>query len=337
MESTIIDVAKLSGYSTATVSRAFIAPDKVKEKTKKRIYAAAKELNYTPNAIARAMVRKKTDNIAFVIYEQQYPVVLNPFYARVFEGILQEVTSNGYSMFISSDKDLRLPSGEMYMKKQMDGVIIGGKTDMEILLYFKKQNIPVVLLNNYLDYENVTCIVSDEKTGAHQAMEHIIAMGHKKIGLIAGKFVSHIYNPRYDAYVKVLTDNNISVDNRFVQTIEPTRSAAYECIKKMLTIHDRPSAFFCTNDTIAVGALKAVLHSGLKVPEDIAIIGYDNSDICTICEPELSSIHVKKEEMGRLAAKELIRQIEGGDRKKQCIVTETKLIVRNSTKKISNF
>ena len=131
MPATIIDVAKLSGYSKATVSRAYASPNCVKPETREKIYAAAKALNYAPNAIARAMVTKQTENIAFIIHEKQYPVVLNPFYSPILEAVLQECNRHGYSAFISTDHDVRLPNGELYIKKHMDGVILAGQTDYQ--------------------------------------------------------------------------------------------------------------------------------------------------------------------------------------------------------------
>ena len=124
MVATIIDVAKKCGYSKATVSRAFASPEAVSERAKARIYAAANELNYTPNPIARAMARQKTDNITFVIHENQYPAILNPFYSSALEAIMQETMKRNYGLFVTTNDHVRLPSGEVSIKKHMDGVII---------------------------------------------------------------------------------------------------------------------------------------------------------------------------------------------------------------------
>ena len=138
MAATIIDVAKKCGYSKATVSRAFASPETVSERAKKRIYAAASELNYTPNPIARAMARQKTDNISFVVHENQYPAILNPFYSLVLEAIMQEAMKRDYSLFVTSNDHMRLPTGDAYIKKHMDGVIIAGQTDEAYVRMFEK-------------------------------------------------------------------------------------------------------------------------------------------------------------------------------------------------------
>lgn len=331
MPSTIWDVAKLSGFSKTTVSRAFVDPDHVNEETKLKVYEAARTLNYTPNAIARAMVRKKTDNIAFIIYEQQYPVVLNPFYSPIFEAVLQTAAKHGYSLFVSSDKDLRLPSGELYMKKQMDGVIIAGKTDTDTVMSLMRQHIPVVLLNNMLDITGLPSVTTDHYGGATQAMEHLFERGHRKIGLIAGRFSPHPYNMRLNAYTDAHRRNGCEVDYRFVQTIEPTLDDAIRCATSVLAMEDRPTALFCTNDTIAVGAVKAALRAGLRVPEDVAVVGFDDSYICRMVEPELTTVRVDTNQMGHTAANTLIAMINGNPVDISHVMVKTELIVRKST------
>ena len=169
MAATIIDVAKKCGYSKATVSRAFASPETVSERAKKRIYAAASELNYTPNPIARAMARQKTDNISFVVHENQYPAILNPFYSLVLEAIMQEAMKRDYSLFVTSNDHMRLPTGDAYIKKHMDGVIIAGQTDEEYVTSFLSQNIPVVVLNNLIEMEGLPCITVDNYHGAKEA------------------------------------------------------------------------------------------------------------------------------------------------------------------------
>ena len=151
MAATIIDVARLCGYSKATVSRAYASPEAVSEKAREKIYAAAKQLNYAPNAIARAMVRQQTENIAFIIHEKQYPAILNPFYSPMLEAAMQEGTRRNYSLFVTTSQDIHLPNGDIYIKKHMDGVIFAGEVDIRVIEEFRKQSIPVVLVNNYLD------------------------------------------------------------------------------------------------------------------------------------------------------------------------------------------
>lgn len=330
MAATIIDVANLCGYSKATISRAYASPERVSPKTREKIYAAAKALNYTPNAIARAMVTKQTENIAFIIHEKQYPVILNPFYSPILEAILQEGIKRGYSLFISTDHDVRLPNGEIYLKKHMDGVILAGQTDSQTIMSYRKQNIPMVLLNNRIDLDDLLCITADNFGGAVQAVEHLYQRGHRRIGLLAGRFSPQIYTARYNGYISVLKKYGLAEDLRFVQDIEPTMEAAEQYISSILHLEDRPTAFFCTNDTIAIGAIKAVIRAGLRVPQDLAVAGFDDSEISRVIEPELTTVQIDKQLMGKLAACKLFDCINGKDLEETWIETPTNLIVRGS-------
>lgn len=331
MAATILDVAKLCGYSKATVSRAFASPTQVSEKTREKVYNAAQTLGYTPDAIARAMVRGRTDNIGFIIYEKQYPVVLNPFYSPIFEAVLQTSAKKGFSLFISSDSDVKLPNGQVYIKKHMDGVILAGQTDLETVMELRRQAMQVVLLNSIVDLEDLLCITTDQYGGAVQAMHHLTERGHTRIGLIAGKFSPYVYSARYNGYTDVLREQGEEVDYRFICTIDPTVDEAQRCVTSLLALEDRPTALFCTNDTIAIGAIKAVLRAGLHIPEDMAIVGFDDSEMSRLVEPELTTVHVDKAKMGELAAEKLIALIEGEKPDGHILETPTKLIIRATT------
>ena len=260
MPATILDVARASGFSKSTVSRAFSDPSTVNPNTLAKILEVAQALNYTPNAIARAMVTKKTENIGFIIYEKQRPVISNPFYAPILESIVRSTGEMGYSLFIASDQDLRLPSGEIMLRKQVDGVIIASQTDANMILDFKKKNIPVVLLNYHIDFDNLHCILSDDYGGVFQAVDYLVSRGHKNIGLLSGNFTPFIYSRRYNAYLDAMKKNGLTPDYRFVQTVEPSINDAYSCVNAMLNQEERPTAILCTNDSIAVGAIKAILR-----------------------------------------------------------------------------
>ena len=216
MAATIIDVAKKCGYSKATVSRAFASPETVSERAKKRIYAAASELNYTPNPIARAMARQKTDNISFVVHENQYPAILNPFYSLVLEAIMQEAMKRDYSLFVTSNDHMRLPTGDAYIKKHMDGVIIAGQTDEAYVTSFLSQNIPVVVLNNLIEMEGLPCITVDNYHGAKEAAAYLVGRGHRRIGLLAGRFSPRIFCVRFQGYLDDLAEACMAPDASIV-------------------------------------------------------------------------------------------------------------------------
>ncbi|RKJ77517.1 LacI family transcriptional regulator [Butyricicoccus sp. 1XD8-22] len=331
MASTILDVAKLSGYSKSTVSRTFLSPENVPEQTRKKVLEAARVLNYTPNAIARAMVRKKTDNVAFIISAGQYPASLNPFYSPLLEGVLQTMRRHGYSLLVLSDSDLQDAAGDFVLKKQMDGVIIAGHIDLHFILELKSQEIPTVLVNYTAPSDDICYVSADHYGGAVQAMEHLIGCGHQKIGLMAGRFSPQIYADRYQAYTDTLKKHHIPLDYRYIQTIDAKVEDAKHCVEIMLGLPDPPTALFCTNDTIAVGAIKAANALHKKVPDDLAIAGFDDSPICSMMEPEITSVHIDTFSMGEISANMLVALIEKKELpiRSQCVPAQ--LVVRKTT------
>ncbi|MCK9548652.1 MAG: LacI family transcriptional regulator [Sphaerochaeta sp.] len=331
MSSTIFDVARECGYSKTTISRAFASPEMVSEKARRIIYDTARQLNYTPNAIARAMVRKQTNNLGFIVNDQQYPVVLNPFYSPIFEGVLQTCRQRGYSVFIANEEEIQLPTGQVYVKKQMDGVIICGKTEPRVIDEFRAQNIDVVLLNNVFDMDELVCITIDHYGGAVKAIEHLVEQGIEEIAIINGHFSPYVYKERFRGYIDVLMRHDIETKDAFITTIEPTMEEAKQCARQLLSLDERPRAIFATNDTIAIGVVKVALQMGLSIPEELSIIGYDDSNLSAIIEPELTTVRIDKEEMGKLAANKLIDILQGGERKKEIIECPTTLILRGTT------
>ncbi len=331
MASTIVDVAKKCGYSKATVSRAYTEPDRVSERARSKIYAAAKSLNYSPNAIARAMVRQRTENIAFIIHEKQSPAVLNPFYSPILEAVMRESARRSYSVFVVTNQDVQLPNGDVYIKKQMDGVIFVGEANPEVIGKLREQKIPVVLLNNFLDMEDLLCITTGHYEGAVSAVEHLCRRGHRRIGLLAGRFSPQVNEARYNGYFDALARQGLKADPRYVLDIDPTLEAGEEAMARLLEMEERPTAVFCTNDTVAAGAMKAVIRAGLRIPKDMAVVGFDDSSVSRIVEPELTTVRIDMDQMGRLAAEKLFDLIDGRPLDRKKIVIPTELIVRKSS------
>ena len=311
MVATIIDVAKKCGYSKATVSRAFASPQAVSERAKARIYAAANELNYTPNPIARAMARQKTDNITFVIHENQYPAILNPFYSSALEAIMQETMKRNYGLFVTTNDHVRLPSGEVSIKKHMDGVIIAGQTDRSSIESFCKQNIPVVVLNNLIQMEHLPCIAVDNYHGAKCAAEHLIQKGHRRIALLEGRFSPQIYHDRHNGYMDAIVRMGASVrDNNVIWFSTETKELLLRSIGDFLMGIDRScTAVVCYNDQIAATVLRFFETNGDYAVRAVAsfdrALPIDSNILSFVSYPH------PKEKMGRVAAEKLFRMIAG--------------------------
>lgn len=309
MNPTIYDVSKLSGVSTATISRAFSDPGRVRESTRRKVFEAAEALHYSPNAIARAMARQQTDKIAFLICKKD-ATILDEFYAGICEGIMRQTIKTDYQLVISTAADWNLAPNTA-KTKQIEGVILGGNAPPDMVSTFQSQNIAVLLVNNRIPGMELPYVVSDEYGGVRMAVEHLIDRGHREIAMIAGRFSPYIIGERYNAFLDVMRANGLALGAQRMKMCEPTVESATQAAMEILGRKDRPTAVFGANDVIAVGAMKAARRLGLRVPEDVAVVGIDDSIVCDLLEPELTSVHVNCRRMGELCVERLQALLSG--------------------------
>lgn len=325
---TIYDVSRLSGVSTATVSRAFSDPDSVKESTRLKVYEAARALKYQPNAIARAMARQRTDKIAFLICKKG-ATILDEFYASVCEGIMSKTTGSEYQLLISTAEQWRQAFGNA-QSKHIEGVILGGDVEPELVSDLQRQNVAVVVVNNHMTGFDVPCVLADERSGVRQAMAHLVNSGHREIGMITGRFSPYIIRERYTAFVEFMKENDLPLDSANIKMCEPTIESATNVALQLLDRPGRPTAIFASNDIIAAGIMKASRRLGLRIPEDLAVVGVDDSRICNMLEPELSSVHISCYQMGTVSADLLYALLDGKTDLPRTTVIPTELVVRRS-------
>lgn len=324
---TIYDVSRLSGVSTATISRAFSNPDLVRESTRRKVFEAAELLHYYPNAIARAMARQRTDKIAFLICKKR-ATILDEFYAGICEGSMRETNKSDYQLVISTADDWAMAPSTA-QSKQIEGVILAGDAQAAMITEFQSQNIAVVLVNNRIPGLDLPCVVSDEFEGVRLALEHLLGRGHRRIAMVAGRVSPYIMGERYNAFMSVTRAHGVPVDAQYVKMCEPNVESALRAATELLDQRDRPTAVLGANDVIAVGVMKAARRLGLRVPEDVAVVGFDDSTICPMLEPELTSVHINCRRMGELCV-ERLRSLLTGEACPQLTVVPPELKIRGS-------
>lgn len=216
---TIYDVSKLSGFSTATVSRAFSDPQSVREITRRKVYDAAEALHYSPNAIASSMARQRTDRIAFLICKES-ATIMDEFYAGICNGIMHEANHSEYMLLISTAHDWK-EAESANRNKQIEGVILGGDASTEMISGFRSRGIAVVLVNNRIPGMDLPCVVANEKDGVRQAVMHLYEKGHRKIAMIAGRFSPYISTERYNAFSEAMSELGLPVDAKHMRMCEP--------------------------------------------------------------------------------------------------------------------
>ena len=329
MNPTIYDVSRLSGVSIATVSRAFSNPEMVREKTRQKVFEAAEVLHYSPNAIAQAMARQRTNKIAFLICKEG-ATILDEFYAGICNGIMHAINQLDYELVISTAADWDLAASNS-KNKQVEGVILGGNARPDMISELQSRNVAVVLVNNRMPGFDLPCVVSDEYGGVRQALEHLISRGHRDIAMLAGRFSPYILNERYRAFLEIAQAHGLPVDARHIKLCDPTVESAAEACLELLSREDRPTAIFGTNDAVAAGAMKAARRLGLRLPEDLAVTGLDDSSVCRMLEPELTSVHIDCRQMGELSVKMMQTLLAGEKAVPQVTVVPTELQIRSST------
>ena len=338
MNTTINDVADEAGVSITTVSRVLNNNYPVKKETRERIEKAIKKLDYTPNAMARSLITKKTSMIGVIV-----PGLTNLFFPTIVEAIGEFTKKNGYSISLCStggDPIVEQNLSDALISRQVDGIIaIDPSIECLDNGYYSKlsDRIPVIIVNGYPNGYKCNFVSYDEEVGCKEAFDYLIGLGHKKIAFIRGG-KSYSYDIKEKMYNEVLKENSFSYENivrlklgNSIEVIEHSK----EAIKAILTIEERPTAIFACNDLMAVGAIQACQTLGFKVPEDISIIGFDNTIISDITSPRLTSVDQNMKDIGKRAAIELLDIIENDIKIRKKIILDTNLVIKDSCSRAS--
>jgi LacI family transcriptional regulator len=330
---TLAAVAKHAGVSTATVSRVIRNTDPVSQELRDRIEASISELGYTPRQPAVEQAGQAA--IALLIGD-----LLNPFFLEIAQGVQDEANNQQMNLTLYSLADhpqRQIQLLKQLKKTQVDGVILAGLAPFpELLDWQTKQNIPVVLFNRHVLRPGVHCIVVDFENGMHRATQHLLALGHTRIGHLASPSTGEIAEARLKGIKTTLAKANLELKPEWCPIVPPGREVGggFQAMRMLLELpeKERPTAVIAFNDIIAVGALHAVHSYGLRVPEDISMIGVDDIALAGHSQPPLTTINQPKYHMGKLAVQTLRRMSEGRmSINNNCTLLETPLIVREST------
>ncbi len=328
--STILDVAKLAGVSTATVSRVINSPEAVREQTRAKVTEAMKLCKYKYNALARGFVTKQSNTIGLII-----PTINNPVFAESTRGVqdyadrnnIQVLLGNTYYQYEQEEKLV-----ETFREKQVDGLIITTTNPRgAILKTLVDEEIPFVLLYSTVKKGPMTVVGVDNYRGGYQATEHLVNLGHRRIGMVAGRFsISDRSFHRWHGYRQCLKNNKISYDKALLVQTDYSLTGGRDAVKELLSLENPPTAFFCSNDFLALGAMKGARELGLQLPRDLSIVGFDDIRIASYVIPELTTIRQPAYDIGKLGAELLFQRI-GGCTKPVHRMLDLSLIVREST------
>ncbi|MGP3778093.1 LacI family DNA-binding transcriptional regulator [Halanaerobium saccharolyticum] len=336
MSVTIKDIAEKAEVSISTVSKSLNDKGGVSPLTRQKILNIAKEMGYFS---FHSQANLKTHNIAFIMSRHHIPIFNNPFYTRVIAGVEIEVETYDYNLLFSTIKLEDLKSSEIpsiVSQNKVDGLILAGADiNNEMIKAIEELKFPTVLVDNYLNSPIMDSIVSDNFSGAMQAVEYLISMGHQKIGYAGGPNSHPSFYERYKAYKLEMIENNLEINNKFIKIKDEfDQNMGKELAKSFLKEKELPTAIFAANDATAIGLLQTFNKYGVKVPDDISIIGFDNIELTAFTTPKITTISVDKEGMGQEAARKLFDRIQNPEKKSTKSVIPTELIERESVKEL---
>jgi LacI family transcriptional regulator len=331
---TIKDIARMANVSHTTVSRALNNKSRIKNETKEKILSIAEKLNYRPDFIARSLVMRRTKTLGLVI-----TTIANPFYTELAQGIETTAIILGYNIILcSTNYDLSSEKKfiDMLRSKGVDGIIftsahMGDPNILELV----EEGFPIILVNRRTYHpmvrEKVDYVGVDNNLGGFLAIEHLIKLGHKRIGVIGGSSESSVGFERLEGGKKALATYGLNVIGDYFLEGDFLKGSGYHGGKKFLKMSEPPTGVFATNDYMALGTYQAIVEEGIKVPEEIALIGFNDIEFTSMKGIELTTIGQKKYEMGALAVKTLVERVEGGKTgSPKEIILEPELIIRKT-------
>ena len=332
---TIRDLAKRAGVSVATVSRVLNNYPDVSEETKQKVLALVQEMNFRPSNAARSLVTRRSNIIGvFFLQDHTNAMILHPFFQEVIVGFKRAVGARGYDLlFFTSQKpgDRQFTYLKRCRHQQVDGVVLMGvnRTDPQ-MVELTASGLPCMSIDVDMLGHRAGYVMSDNQEGARQAVRHLISLGHKRIALINGDAIGRVRHDRLIGYREAMEAAGLPYRPDYVREYDFTWQHGYESMQQLLDLADPPTAVFAAADLTAMGAIKAIRERGLQVPEDIAMVGFDDIEVASMVHPALTTVRQDKEGMGRAAGENLIRLIEEPGYTPPIITLKTELVIRES-------
>lgn len=323
-------LSEITGFSPATISNALNGKRGVSKETAEKIFAVAREHGY--------MSESKIKNIKLVIYKNSGIVVSDtPFFSALIEGIEMEGRSAGYETTVfnlhKNDPEFDTLLSQLLNDQNTAIVLLATEMTEEEILPFQHAVAPIVIVDNWFESLTLDSVLMSNTDSVCTAVEYLIEMGHKKIGYLKSSIRIKNFLYREQGYERAVKSAGLPLEPKYTFMVTPTMDGAYEDMKAHLQhVPQLPTAFFADNDIVALGAMKALKEFGYKIPRDVSIIGLDDMPFCTISSPALTTIRVRKQEMGQTAVRRLLELIKYENNAKLKIQVCNEFVVRESVR-----
>lgn len=331
---TIKDIARKLGISPSTVSRALKDHPDISSETKKQVNKLAKDLNYQPNAIALSLKHSRSFTIGVII-----PETVHYFFSSVISGIEDIAYDAGYNVMIcqSAERyDRELPNSQMLYSNRVDGLLVSlakGTENFDHLKFFQDNNIPIVFFDRGTDAFPCDQVLIDDYKAAFDATDFLIKRGHRKLIHLSAPLTLKIGAERYRGFYDALVSNQIEPLNNH-SFLADNFELSFNVVNELIESGNMPDGFFSVNDLTALGAVLALKNHGIKIPEDVGVVGFGNGQNTNLTDPALTTIDQNGYEMGKVAAQLLLKRIATGlaDFVPEMHIIDTQMVIRNSTR-----
>ncbi len=329
--STIAEIAHALKVSSASVSRALNGQPGVSPKLRNRIIAEAQRRNFVPHSTARALATTRTENICFAISTSLWQITTDQFYAQIMRGVEQELRQHNYQLVFTALDDAQVAHPEQWslvQGRRVDGVIlVGPLIPARFILSMHTQGMPAVVVDNFISHAPIDVVLGDDRRGARLAAEHILDHGHRRIVVLMGPDEWYTNHERCAGFLDALR----------LRDLEPlailhAEATSYDTGHRLMeqALKLKPTAVLAINDPMAMGAIDAACAAGIAVPEQLAVIGFDDVEAAQRAQVPLTTLHIPKQELGRIAVRQLLNRISEPQVPQQRVIAETPLVIRQS-------
>lgn len=333
--STSLDVAKLAGVSRTTVSFVLnnVAGVSISEVTRQRVLDAARELDYHPNVAGKKLVSGKSYTLGLVLCQSPEQIFTDAFLPQVILGVEQAALQQGFHVLLKPiDPNDAGGYASLIRENHVDGILLSGpRRDDRALLRLYEEGVPLMLMGQ-MPHTQIPFVDVNATAGAEAAVRHLIELGHRRIGMVTNAPLSYTSaQQRRDGYLLALEAAGLPVEMALIQEGNYTPASGFAAMSALLEVSPRITAVFVASDVVAMGAMLAIKRASLYIPEDIAIVGFDDIPLAEFFDPPLTTVHLPAYGLGWAAGERLIRLIRGEGLQENSLLLESKLITRQSS------
>ncbi|UOQ46128.1 catabolite control protein A [Halobacillus salinarum] len=330
MNVTIYDVAREANVSMATVSRVVNGNPNVKPATRKKVHDAIERLGYRPNAVARGLASKKTTTVGVII-----PDISSIFFAELARGIEDIATMYNYNIILSNsdqNKDKELHLINTMLGKQVDGLVfMGGKITEDHIREFKSSSVPIALAATVDETGETPAVNINYEQAAYEATELLLSHNQKEVAFVSGPANTQVNSQKLEGYKRAMKEYGFDQPEQWIVSGDYTYDSGIEALDQLLQLEKRPSAVFVASDEMALGVIHGAQDKGMKVPEDLEVVGFDNTRLSTMVRPTLSTVVQPMYDIGAVAMRLLTKFMNKEEVEEQNVILPHRIVERNST------